>query len=165
MKIFTGKREFLSTARGGSCDGTTARTYTSHNVSARCVVYGAWAHGFSQLTAGWTHGSSQLAARSSHVRASGSLTTPPTAAVLRVRCLHSRLCCSRDLAIYRETFSDSPAALENPFEPLDHLEEESGCDFVAVYIVFVLQDRCRREREDSALVRSTTSSARMLLLK
>ena len=35
MKFFTGKREFLSTARGGSCDGTT---YTSHNASARCVV-------------------------------------------------------------------------------------------------------------------------------
>ena len=48
--------------------------------------------------------------------------------MLRVRCLHSRLRC---LAIYRETFSDSLAALENP---LDHLEEESGCNFVAVYI-------------------------------
>ena len=53
------------------------------------------------------------------------------------------------IACYREI---SPAGQENPFEPLDHLEEESGCNFVAV-----LQDRCRQAREDSALV---TSSAR-----
>ena len=62
MKFFTGKREFLSTARGG---GTT---YTSHNASARCVVgrrtrmdarlflVAGWTHGSSQLAAGWTHG-------------------------------------------------------------------------------------------------------------
>ena len=30
------------------------------------------------------------------------------------------------------------------------IKEESGCDFVAIYIVFVLQDRCRREIEDCA---------------
>ena len=126
MKCFTGKREFLSMARGGSHN--CAHVYVTQCVCG-CVVDGAWAHGSSQLAA-----LRMCAPR-------GSLTTPPTAAVLRVRCLHSRLCCSRHLAIYRETFSDSPAALENPFEPLDH---ESGCD---------LQDRCRREREDSALVR------------
>ena len=88
----------------------------------------------------------------------GFLTTRLTAAVLRVRCLHSRLCCSRDLAIYRETFSDSPAALDNPFEPLDHLKEESGCDFVAVYIVSFY-------RIDAAEKEKTHSTARMLLLK
>ena len=35
---------------------------------------------------------------------------------------------------YREIFSDSTAGQENPFEPLDHLEEESGCiTLVAVF--------------------------------
>ena len=52
---------------------------------------------------------------------------------------------SHDLK-HRENQRKFPDSLE----PLDHLQEESGCDFVAVYI---LQDRCRREIEDSALVR------------
>ena len=124
MKLFTGKREFLSTARGGSCDGTTGHVYVTQHV---CAVLRLTAHGRTALRSWLRAGRTALRSWLCALRTCaprGSLTTPPAAAVLRVRCLHSRLCCSRDLAIYRETFSDSPAALENPFEPLDHLEEE-----------------------------------------
>ena len=133
---------FLARPEGGR-DGTTAHVYVV------CSVRSWTAHGRTALCSWLRAGRTALRSWMRALRTCaphGFLTTPPAAAVLRVRCLHSRLCCSRDLAIYRETFSDSPAALE------DHLEEESGCDFVAVYIVFVLQDRCRREIEDSALV-------------